>query len=162
MILGWYLDLVLGWCLVLLHGVFVKSSTGDCQEIQPQSLFSSSNPTVTILRTKKKQKVSYLIHPRHISRAEVATVVCLFLLSLPASVALFLTSFCLGSLWGLLWRWASLPQTSPNPPIPQSTRRFQMMNLLNKQAKQSMTITTTCIIYIYIYICGWVQYTSTI
>ena len=42
----------------------------------------------------------------HISlgRAEVCAtvVVCLFLLSLPASVALFLTSFCLGSLWGLL------------------------------------------------------------
>ena len=42
-------------------------------------------------------------------------------------------------------------QTSPNPPIPQSARRLQMMNLLNKQVKQRMT-RTTCIIYVYIYI----------
>ena len=53
----------------------------------------------------------------HISlgRAEVCAtvVVCLFLLSLPASVALFLTSVCLGSLWGLLWRLAPPSMTPP-------------------------------------------------
>ena len=39
-------------------------------------------------------------------------------------------------------------QTSPNPPIPQSAGRLQMMNLLNKQVKQSMTRTTCIILYI--------------
>ena len=56
----------------------------------------------------------------HISlgRAEVCAtvVVCLFLLSLPASVALFLTSFCLGSLWGLLWRFAPPNLSQPSHP----------------------------------------------
>jgi hypothetical protein len=81
-----------------------------CLSNPPLATAKKSNPSQNIIQSnnnnfenQKKQKVSHLIHPRHISRAEVCAtvVVCIFLLSLPA-VALFLTSFCLGSLWGLL------------------------------------------------------------
>ena len=107
----------------------------------------------------------------HISlgRAEVcAIVVCWFLLSLPA-VALFLTSFCLGPLWGLLWRFAPPSMTPsfffilllflPNLPSLKVSDGYKW-NLLNKQVKQSMA-RTTCIIYICVCVrvWGWVQYT---
>ena len=66
MVCGFGIWLVFGsasWCVCqILHWRLPRNPT--------PKVWTSSNPTVTILRTKK-QKVSHLIHPRHISRAEV-------------------------------------------------------------------------------------------
>ena len=100
----------------------------------------------------------------HISlgRAEVCAtvVVCLFLLSLPASVALFLTFFCLGSLWGLLWRFA--PPFLPNlsQPSHPSKCRTVANDEPSEQAGQAKHDENYMYNIIYIKCAwGWVQYT---
>ena len=80
---------------------------------------------------------------------------CSFLLSLPA-VALFLTSFCLGSLWGLLWRFAPpfLPNLSqPSHPSKCRTVANDEPSEQAGQAKHDENYMYNMYVYIYKHMC---------
>ena len=134
-VFGFGFQLVFGsasWCVCqILHWRLPRN---------PTPVRTSSNPTITILRTKKNKKCRISsIHDISLEQRSVPLWWSAYFCSRSPQWHFFLLPFV----------WAHCGVCFHLVVVPDG---YKMMNLLNKQVKQSMT-RTTCIIYIYICVC---------